>query len=256
MYSHTPRTHTHTHTPHTHTTHACRVLFTLYHIFAYNTHNSDAAQRHVLFIVCCAPATAAVVYAALLIPETLPVAELTMEAHCNEDEYAMKVVERKSVCERLARAADPIAPFRLLKRSRLMFWVSAAMFLFSIPENGVLEIALAFADDTLMLTQQELPRFNALFLLTFGACSVFVQTVLLGLLKRCLSEESILAVAVLVNSIHMLGYASLKFFPYEGTMFAVASFASILYLASPAALAIVSKNMVSSMTVLGECERN
>ena len=230
------------------------LLLTLYFYFAYDTHDSDAAQRHVLFIVCCATATAAVVYAALFIPETLPVAELTMEAHCNEDEYAMKVVERKSVCERLARAADPMAPFRLLKRSRLMFWISAAMFIFSIPESGVLEIALAYADDTLTFTQKELPRFNALFLLTFGACSVFVQTVLLGLLKRCLAEESILAVAVLVNSIHMLGYASLKFFPYEGTMFAVASFASILFLATPAALAIVSKNMVSSMTVLDKCD--
>ncbi|GBG29257.1 Hippocampus abundant transcript 1 protein [Hondaea fermentalgiana] len=154
------------------------------------------------------------------------VALLTLGVNAALMVYIMTVVKESLPVVRrnkftMGRTLNPLAPLKLLTQSSIMRWVALLYFLAMLPEAGVREIMLSYCDEVLDLDQAGAREFGAFIFATLGAMGFCVNVFVLPALERAkVHSSTILSISQVCNSLHMVIYASLHFFPYRGVVFA------------------------------------
>ena len=136
----------------------------------------------------------------------------------------------------------------LLKKNRLVLWLTVYVIFTALPEQGVVEIVLIYMDDVLGLQGEERRRFSAVFL-SFTGFGVFIsQTLFMWVLMKLMKLGSIglLIISTIANVAHMLVYASLSLNHSESIAYSNIALTSLMFVGLPASNAMLSKKTEAS----------
>jgi len=112
------------------------------------------------------------------------------------------------------RKLFPTEMFKLMKRSRILPWVSLIMLLGTTPEFGVAEIGLIYLNDEYSLKKDEAKSFNSKYFAYLGCTTLVTQLLVVRLLDWLrIRNSSTIVLSQIGNCSHMLVYASLHLLP-------------------------------------------
>ena len=132
---------------------------------------------------------------------------------------------------------------RLLRRSDLLRAIAVVILLVSLPELGLVEIALTYTDDALGLDKDESQRYNSYLLIAVG-CSIFLaNTVGMKTALKYLNEAQVTYVATIGNIVHFAFWVVLSVWPRPWVGYVAEMVAGLAFLAFPALAAILSNSL-------------
>lgn len=191
----------------------------------------DSSSHTILFAVAFGFQLAAALYSLFIIPESLP-------------EHRRRPLSWK-------QTLNPVGYFSLVRSHEALPWFALICFLSTLPESGVIEIALLYCDDILGLKGHEATKFNASLFTVLGA--VFLLSLTLGLQKllKVVAEHKILLGGLVLNAAHMGGFALTKVFPYKATVYATEIVAGLGFGGTVVLQSMVSKSLAPSVQGVG-----
>mmetsp|Transcript_13666 Transcript_13666/g.25286 ORF Transcript_13666/g.25286 Transcript_13666/m.25286 type:complete len:509 (-) Transcript_13666:67-1593(-) len=187
-------------------------------------HFTPTLDLHEILFLNLSLVALGLLYVVFVLPESLP-------------------VEKRNTFQ-LSRTMNPLAPLKLLAKSRVMRWVSILFFLGAAAEAGVGEIALNYIDQVLGLSGAESIQFNQYLMASIGLCMFISNTVLLRfLLGLNLSPVTLFIISQIGSAAHIGVYILLGFFPQKFLVFFNGIPTAFLSLMPVACNTLVSTNM-------------
>ena len=151
---------------------------------------------------------------------------------------------RKTSCaSRLCSLVFSRAMLRLLRRSDLLRAVAVVILLVSLPELGLVEIALTYTDDALGLDKDESLQYNSYLLIAVGCSILIASTVGMKTALKYLNEAQVTYLATVGNIVHFAFWVLLSIWPRPWVGYAAEAVAGFAFLAFPALAAILSNSL-------------
>ena len=199
---------------------------------SYVLNDSPKQAERVFFMLSFGSSVLNALYLSVFVPESLKIRQRTNE---NDEDLES---------ERRVTWSDMLPSFSLIYTSDALFYLCVVSFLSALPETGVVEIALAYADGVLGYKNHSATVFNGAVFAVFGLCPVFVQLVSLPFMKRKGSTDlPLLLWAQWANALHLASYALLSVVRRPVIMYLTEVLGSLFALAGPASNAILINSL-------------
>lgn len=200
----------------------------------------ESKSSGIIFMVALFVLLLNVVYIEFVLPEPI-------RQHQHHPEITMEKKNPTKTKLEFSMLMNPILQFAFLFQSKFIFWLSCVVFLMSLIDAGVSEVAFIYLADVLHFTREEQKTFNSLYMCFLGLGILYSQLVLLRVFSYLkMNDVFVLCVAVGFSLAHLVVYVLLAKYPYEYLAYANIIITAHKFIFNPAVDSILSLQIKKS----------